>query len=613
MKIDLVGDIENIREGCKELAASLGVEFGKKGMRLVAVCRPGPLEVIRSHGEASIRFSDPFYFYRGLAIFVSESAGGKDFHVTEPVRIKHVGFLLDVSRNAAPTVETLKRFIRISAMMGINFMMLNLEDMYPLPGVPKFGYMRGRYSAEELREVDDYAFLFGIEVIPYIQTLAHLSVVLKWEELAYLRDTEDILLAESGATYDFIESMIRSLSGIFRSRRINLGMDEAHDLGLGVYKEKHGYRPGREILAGHLARVSEIIKKYGLHGIIASDMLFSGSDQDIPITLPENIGLMYWDYDKTDPDELAEMIAKHKALGRTPMYLGTVRTWESFATAYTPSFENNKASIEACVREGVETAATSIWMNDGADNSLLAGIPGLAFFAGQVYDPAMDADRFRSLFKVQTGADYEAFLLLEAIDQLKVDGRPVRSNASKYLLWQDILLGLFDFHAASTDAAEHYSLLADQFSASLDKTGWYHPLFEMMRDLCRVLSVKAEIGVRLSEAYSAGDMEALAMISGQILPALETKTEALRVSCRTLWMGTLKPFGFEIPDGRFGALETRIRTTEERINDYLSGRIAVIEELEEVRQPFAPAESGLPTVLTYDRIFSVGIRNGPTR
>lgn len=613
MKINLVGDIENILEGCKELAEPLGIEYDKNGITLEAVCRPGPLEIIRNNDVSLIKFSDPFYFYRGLAIFVSEAGEKEDFHVVEPVRIKHVGFLLDVSRNAAPTVDTLKRFIRIAAMMGINFMMLNLEDMYPVPGTPKFGYMRGRYSAGELREVDDYAFMLGIEIIPYIQTLAHLAVALKWDELSYLRDTEDILLAESDATYDFIDSMIKSLSGIFRSGRINLGMDEAHDLGLGIYKEKHGYKPGREILAGHLARVSDIIKKYGLHGIIASDMLFSGSAQDDPITLPENIGLMYWDYDKTNADELSEMIAKHKALGRTPMYLGTVRTWESFSTSYTASFENNKVAIEACVREGVEIAATSIWMNDGAENSLLAGIPGLAFFAGQVYEPAMDAGRFRRLFKVQTGADYDTFMLLEAIDQLKVNGRPVRSNASKYLLWQDILLGLFDFHAASTDASEHYRILADEFRSALDKTGWYRPLFEMMMNLCLVLSIKAEIGVRLTKAYAARDMGVLKMISGQILPDLEMKTETLRVSCRTLWMSTLKPFGFEIPDGRFGALEARIRTTEERINNYLSGKITKVEELEEERQPFTPIEHGLPTVLTYDRIFSVGIQNGPTR
>ena len=348
MKINLVGDIENILDGCKELADPLGVEYGKNGILLEAVCRPGPLEIIHSNDASVIRFSDPFYFYRGLAIFVSEAGAGKDFHIVEPVRIKHVGFLLDVSRNAAPTVDTLKRFIRISAMAGMNFMMLNLEDMYPVPETPKFGYMRGRYSAEELREIDDYAFMFGIEVIPYIQTLAHLAVVLKWEELSYLRDTEDILLAESGATYDFI-------------RRINLGMDEAHDLGLGVYKEKHGYRSGREILAGHLVRVSEIIEKYGLYGIIASDMLFSGSDQDVPITLPENIGLMYWDYDKTNVDELSEMIAKHKALGRIPMYLSTVRTWESFSTGYTDSFPAQRTSWSLRTRRPLKPVSAREW------------------------------------------------------------------------------------------------------------------------------------------------------------------------------------------------------------------------------------------------------------
>ena len=142
MKINLFGDIEDILEGCKELADPLGIEFDKNGLSLEAVCRPGPLEVLRGNDASVIRFSDPFHFYRGLAIFAAEAGESKAFHVAEPIRIKQVGFLLDVSRNAAPTVDTLKRFIRIAAMTGMNFMMLNLEDMYPVPGAPKFGYMR---------------------------------------------------------------------------------------------------------------------------------------------------------------------------------------------------------------------------------------------------------------------------------------------------------------------------------------------------------------------------------------------------------------------------------------------------------------------------------------
>lgn len=45
---------------------------------------------------------------------------------------------------------------------------------------PYFGAYRGRYSAAEIREMDDYAQKFGVELVPCIQTLAHLHNALKW-------------------------------------------------------------------------------------------------------------------------------------------------------------------------------------------------------------------------------------------------------------------------------------------------------------------------------------------------------------------------------------------------------------------------------------------------
>ena len=610
MKINLTGDIDAVVRGCEALAEARLLEIGADGCAVEAVRRPGPLEIRREGERTILAYEAPCGFFRGLALLL---AGADAAPRTEAMRVKRAGLSLDVSRNAAPTVDTLRQIIRACALMGYGFIMLYMEDMYPVPGVRKFGYMRGRYSAGELRAVDDYAARFGIEVIPYIQTLAHLSQVLKWDELRALRDTEDILLAGSDATYALIDRMLGSLADVFRSRRVNLGMDEAHDLGLGRYKDLHGWRSGREILAGHLERVSAIAAKHGLRGIIASDMLFGGGSEDAPFRVPENIDLMYWDYDRTDPEEIAARMEAHRAWGGIPMYLGTVRTWESFSTAYADSFRNLRACIEACARVGADEAAVSVWMNDGAENSLLAAMPGLAYFAGQVYDPDMDPDAFRRLFRVQTGADYDAFLLLGEIDALKADGAPARSNASKVLLWQDVLLGLFDAHVAHTDAEAHYAALAGRLAEASEAFGPYRPLCEMMVALCRVLAVKAGLGVRLLAAYRERDEAALRGMADDVLPDLEARTEALRIRCAALWMQTLKPFGYEILDGRFGALEARLRTARTRIDDWLAGRVGRIEELEEERQPFAGRPEDMPTVLTYDRIFSVGTQNGPTR
>lgn len=52
------------------------------------------------------------------------------------------------------------------AALGMNMLILYTEDMFELEGHPKFGYLRGRYSLDELREVDDYGYEMGVELIP---------------------------------------------------------------------------------------------------------------------------------------------------------------------------------------------------------------------------------------------------------------------------------------------------------------------------------------------------------------------------------------------------------------------------------------------------------------
>ena len=90
--------------------------------------------------------------------------------------------MLDCSRDGVYTVEALKKYIRILAKMGYTSLQLYTEEVYEIPEEPYFGYLRGRYSEAELRELDAYAAEQGIELVPCIQTLAHLSGLTRWPE-----------------------------------------------------------------------------------------------------------------------------------------------------------------------------------------------------------------------------------------------------------------------------------------------------------------------------------------------------------------------------------------------------------------------------------------------
>ena len=88
--------------------------------------------------------------------------------------------------------------------------------------------MRGKYTEAELRECDDYADLFGIEMIPCIQTLAHLYEPLRWKGVyGDITENATTLLPGEKQTYEFIRHLIEAASKPFRTKRIHIGMDEA--------------------------------------------------------------------------------------------------------------------------------------------------------------------------------------------------------------------------------------------------------------------------------------------------------------------------------------------------------------------------------------------------
>ena len=120
-------------------------------------------------------------------------------------------------RNGVLKVGTVKRYIEYLALLGMNDLLLYTEDTYEIPKYPHFGALRGRYTKEEIREMERYAAKFGIELVPCIQTLAHLRTYLRWPVTEKMRDNSDILLVGEPAVYEFLEDMIRSVRTSFQA------------------------------------------------------------------------------------------------------------------------------------------------------------------------------------------------------------------------------------------------------------------------------------------------------------------------------------------------------------------------------------------------------------
>ena len=60
------------------------------------------------------------------------------------------GVMIDCSRNAVMSVSELKKFMTVIAKMGYNQVHLYMEDTYEVEEL-MFGYLRGKYTKEELK------------------------------------------------------------------------------------------------------------------------------------------------------------------------------------------------------------------------------------------------------------------------------------------------------------------------------------------------------------------------------------------------------------------------------------------------------------------------------
>ena len=212
-------------------------------------------------------------------------------------KFNYFGVMLDVSRNAVINLDMYRWYLPLLRKMGYNCVFLYAEDTYAVEGEPYFGYMRGRYTEQEMRELDEIAAASGIEVIPCVQALAHVNATLRWEHVKI--DTDDIMLVDDERTYELIDHMFASLSKCFKTRKLHVGMDEAYMLGRGRHLDIHGYEPIDVIMKRHLARVCEIAKKHGYEQIMLwSDMYLRAF----------NDGRYYVDEPKKVPREVIDAI-----------------------------------------------------------------------------------------------------------------------------------------------------------------------------------------------------------------------------------------------------------------------------------------------------------------
>jgi len=612
-----IRNADSLKDALNILASDIGIELSCECQSDVIVdvkeAEEHIVEVSLDGKTASITYGGgKVRFFRGLAMLVNWIKNGENVKsVTEKPIFTMNGGMLDVSRNAVMNVKYVKYMLRKQALMGLNTFMLYTEDTYEIDNHPYFGYMRGRYTKDEMKELDKYALELGIELIPCVQMLGHLATHLKWTAAAAYKDTENALLVGADATYELIEDMLKTIDECFTTKRLHIGMDETKDVGIGKYLTQNGYRERQDIYLEHLGRVVELCNKYGFKPMMWSDMFFrlagkdleKYGDYDVRVEIspevikcvPDGVQQIFWDYYRTNEEFYAVNLEKHKAFGDDTIFAGGIWTWNTYSLIESYLEKKTLPALEACRKAGTKEIFATIWNSGGGNAALITSLAGLAWYASYDYNGGHDAEKVRECFKFSCDQNYDDFAKLEMPEHV-----PAGFGGTWPLVFNDPLIGLIDKNIEGNDLGAYFRNVSAELEGVGDDSREFVPCFDMIKKLSSLLENKADFGVRLKAAYDAKDSKQLAALASEC-DIIESKLNALRDSHEASWMEYHKAFGWEVYDFRYGGEIMRIKQTKQRILKYLAGQIDAIEELEAERLRYSGGRS-LASILTANRL-----------
>lgn len=587
--INLVSD-NSIKNGVNNLSTQLQVCLCDNGFLVEAELSDNTV-IIKEKNKCIIKFQKLNYFYFALSILL-ERFNEESFTEEIKTKIDLLGVMLDCSRNAVLNVKSVKKYIRQLAILGYDYLELYTEDTYEIKEEPKFGYMRGRYSHEEIKELDDYSKIYGIELRPCIQVLAHLEGIFRWDRFKKINDTNNILLLREDESYALIDNMFKNISKCYSSKNINIGMDEAWLLGSGKFLNKNGYVKREILMIEHLKKVHEIAQKYGFKISMWNDMFFrivnnnsynlEGKEfpKDLLDLITDDMNLIYWEYFNDSYDYYDRNLKDSLKLSKNTTFAGAVLSWASYAPDNAVAQLKMKPAIKACIANKIKDILITSWGDDGSECSKFSILPTLLCYSKERFERNIDINKSS---KILFGYTFDEFMKIDYVnryinlDDYK-DSEKFYGNACRYMLFNDPLMGFFDNNVR--EDADIWSKENKDILNNLSKNkNEFSYLFKTLASISDILIEKSLLGKKIKKAYDNKNHKELKSLTKTINITLK-KLEIFIEKYQYQWYKENKSFGWEVQDVRLGGLERRLKNVKQLILDYTNNKIDKIEELE---------------------------------
>jgi hexosaminidase len=221
------------------------------------------------------------------------------------------GYMLDISRDKVPKMQTLYQLIDDLASWKINEFQLYTEHTFAYKNHKEVWRNASPMTAAEVRALARYCAERFIDLVPNQNSFGHMENWLKYDNYLSLAECPDdcntiwgtrkrsSLDPTNPASFILMKELYAELLRNFSSPYFNIGCDETVELGLGRSKVMCDSIGAGRVYLNYLKQLNDEVQKNGKTAQFWGDIIIH-HDSLIP-ELPKNMIALVWGYDSKYP------------------------------------------------------------------------------------------------------------------------------------------------------------------------------------------------------------------------------------------------------------------------------------------------------------------------
>ncbi len=311
------------------------------------------------------------------------------------------GLMLDISRDAVPTMSELRARIELCAELKYNHLQLYTEHTFAYAGHEQVWRDADPLTPGQVQELDAFATARGIELCPNQNSFGHMHRWLTREAYrplaeapagivhAFAPGPEPFgLCATDPRSLELLDDLYDQLLPCFSSERFNVGLDETLDLGLDRSASACAARGKHEVYLDYLLQVHRRVESRGKQMLYWADIALEY--EQVLDRLPQQATPVVWGYEDGHPFE--EQLRRLTEAGQRPWVCPGTSSWQGFTGRIPNAQANLEQATAAALAHGVDGYLVSDWGDYGHWQPHAVSLPGIVLGAQQAWSARpMDA------------------------------------------------------------------------------------------------------------------------------------------------------------------------------------------------------------------------------